>query len=300
MGAYITGTLLGTIFNGLMASMLDKTGLFHPYALGMAAGTGSASMMSAALAPVVAAHPEMAGQIEADQRRWHVHVPVRGYPCHQLAVQSSETREKTCQGCEIRGGLYTMEKTSMMETWITRGKVLLFSGVFAAIANYISSSKTGAPVTPLEAVPGLAMMLFCVVVGCILDDTLRKFKINLPSILYISAISMLLSIPGFSPIAEYFCAELNKMNLMSLCTPILAYAGISIGKDLDEFKKQGFHRYLCWFRTDRTGCSDDDRRYLIEYSFSKKSGCNCSRFFYTPVPSKIPILLVGLYFPHRL
>lgn len=29
------------------------------------------------------------------------------------------------------------------------------------------------------------------------------------------------------------------MNLMSLCTPILAYAGISIGKDLDEFKKQG-------------------------------------------------------------
>ena len=64
MGAYITGTLLGTIFNGLMASMLDKTGLFHPYALGMAAGTGSASMMSAALAPVVAAHPEMAGQIE--------------------------------------------------------------------------------------------------------------------------------------------------------------------------------------------------------------------------------------------
>ena len=65
MGAYITGTLLGTIFNGLMAGVLDKTGLFHPYALGMAAGTGSASMMSAALAPVVAAHPEMAGQIEA-------------------------------------------------------------------------------------------------------------------------------------------------------------------------------------------------------------------------------------------
>jgi len=26
---------------------------------------------------------------------------------------------------------------------------------------------------------------------------------------------------------------------MALCTPILAYAGIAIGKDLDEFKKQG-------------------------------------------------------------
>ena len=26
---------------------------------------------------------------------------------------------------------------------------------------------------------------------------------------------------------------------MALCTPILAYAGIAIGKDLDDFKKQG-------------------------------------------------------------
>ena len=72
----------------------------------------------------------------------------------------------------------------MMETWITRGKVPLFSGVFAAIANYISSSKTGGSCYPLSRrFPAWTMMLFCVVVGCILDDTLRKFKINLPSIL---------------------------------------------------------------------------------------------------------------------
>lgn len=65
MGGYITGTLLGTVFNGLMASLLASSGLFHPYALGMAAGTGSASMMSAALAPVVSAFPEMATQIQS-------------------------------------------------------------------------------------------------------------------------------------------------------------------------------------------------------------------------------------------
>lgn len=65
MGAYITGTLIGTIFNGIMASLCVASGLFHPFSLGMAAGTGSASMMTAALGPVVDAFPQMADQITA-------------------------------------------------------------------------------------------------------------------------------------------------------------------------------------------------------------------------------------------
>lgn len=64
MGGYITGTLLGAIFNSIMASVCVAIGCFHPYALGMAAGTGSASMMAAALGPVVDAFPEMADQIK--------------------------------------------------------------------------------------------------------------------------------------------------------------------------------------------------------------------------------------------
>jgi Ca2+/H+ antiporter len=35
-------------------------------------------------------------------------------------------------------------------------------------------------------------------------------------------------------------AAIAKVNFMSLTTPILAYAGISIGKDLDMFKKAGW------------------------------------------------------------
>ncbi len=65
MGGYITGTVLGTVFNGLLVSLLISLGVFHPFALAMAAGTGSASMMSAALAPIVEAFPEMAAEITA-------------------------------------------------------------------------------------------------------------------------------------------------------------------------------------------------------------------------------------------
>lgn len=65
MGAYITGTVLGTLFYGIMVSILAPTGLFHPYALAMACGTGSASMMSASLAAVVDAFPAMETELTA-------------------------------------------------------------------------------------------------------------------------------------------------------------------------------------------------------------------------------------------
>lgn len=65
MGGYITGTVLGTLFYGILVSFLCSLNVFHPYALGMACGTGSASMMSASLASVVSAYPEMTEQITA-------------------------------------------------------------------------------------------------------------------------------------------------------------------------------------------------------------------------------------------
>ena len=65
MGGYIVGTLFGTIICGLMSSALANTGWFHPYSLAMACGTGSASMMSANVAPLMDMWPEMEDQIFA-------------------------------------------------------------------------------------------------------------------------------------------------------------------------------------------------------------------------------------------
>ncbi len=65
MGVYISGTVFGTIFFGLMASVAAALNLFHPYALAMASGVGSASMMTASVASLTAAYPEMGGQLAA-------------------------------------------------------------------------------------------------------------------------------------------------------------------------------------------------------------------------------------------
>ena len=65
MGGYITGTVLGTIFSGLLASLVCGLGIFHPYALAMGAGVGSASMMSVNMAATIEVFPEMQLEIEA-------------------------------------------------------------------------------------------------------------------------------------------------------------------------------------------------------------------------------------------
>ena len=65
MGAYVTGTVLGTVFYGILASIFVGLKVFHPYSLAMAAGMGSASMLTAALAPLVEAFPDMAEEIQA-------------------------------------------------------------------------------------------------------------------------------------------------------------------------------------------------------------------------------------------
>ena len=65
LGAYITGTVLGTMFFGILPSLLCSIGIFHPFALAMACGTGSSSMMSAGLASIVSFYPDLEAELSS-------------------------------------------------------------------------------------------------------------------------------------------------------------------------------------------------------------------------------------------
>ena len=43
--------------------------------------------------------------------------------------------------------------------WFKRIKCLVLVCIFASIGNFISTSKAGNPVTPIEAIPGLVLLL---------------------------------------------------------------------------------------------------------------------------------------------
>jgi hypothetical protein len=65
MGGYVTGTILGTLFVGIITSLLSSLHVFHPYALAMACGSGSTSMMMAGIASVIEYYPDYANEITA-------------------------------------------------------------------------------------------------------------------------------------------------------------------------------------------------------------------------------------------
>ena len=60
---YIVGSIIGTVFLGVFVSLIASFNLFHPYALGMACGVGSGSMMAAGAATLGEMYPEFAEDI---------------------------------------------------------------------------------------------------------------------------------------------------------------------------------------------------------------------------------------------
>ena len=104
-------------------------------------------------------------------------------------------------------------------------------GIIALIGNWI-----GFGVSPIEALPGMVIIIIISILGLIIDKVL---PFHLPIVVWVSIIAILITSPIF-PGNTYFAEETAKVNFMALATPILAYAGLSFGKDIQEFKKLGW------------------------------------------------------------
>ncbi|WP_077622473.1 DUF3100 domain-containing protein [Sediminibacillus massiliensis] len=63
LSVYIIGGLIGTVYIGILATLVASTGLFHPYALGMASGVGAGIMMASATASLASMYPAYSDDI---------------------------------------------------------------------------------------------------------------------------------------------------------------------------------------------------------------------------------------------
>ena len=88
-----------------------------------------------------------------------------------------------------------------------------------------------------EAIPGL-LVLLGIIAGGVFIYHIIPWK-GLPAVAYIVTLGCIVTIPGF-PGAEQLTAWVSKINFVGLCTPILAYAGLAVGKDIGILKKQGW------------------------------------------------------------
>ncbi len=77
----------------------------------------------------------------------------------------------------------------------------------------------------------------------------RLLPKHISSIVWASAIGIILSLP-FLPTADYILQFVNTVDLSAIVTVYLAYVGISIGRDWDQFKKLGW-RGACYYSPER-------------------------------------------------
>jgi len=114
--------------------------------------------------------------------------------------------------------------------WLDQIKVMTGICLLVMVGNWV-----GFGVDPLQAVPGMLWLGLMVLAGI---ATSKVCPVKVPPVAVIAIYGVLLTMPSF-PLASHINHHVAQVNFLALTTPILAYVGISIGKDLDAFRKLG-------------------------------------------------------------
>lgn len=113
--------------------------------------------------------------------------------------------------------------------------VLTIVGMMSLVANYVGPNNGF-----IESLPGMIILILIAAGGIALS---KIVPVKIPAVAYVVTLGCILTypdVPGSGTINLY----MQKVNFIALCTPILAYAGIAIGKDIDVFKRAGWRIVL--------------------------------------------------------
>ncbi len=104
-------------------------------------------------------------------------------------------------------------------------------GFMSLISNVVGTKHAF-----VDAIPGMIVLVAIAIAGIGLGKVLPG---KIPAVAYVVTLGCILTFPGV-PTAEFINEAVKKVGFLQLCTPILAYAGIAIGKDLDIFVTEGW------------------------------------------------------------
>lgn len=113
--------------------------------------------------------------------------------------------------------------------------VIVVTAFLTLVGNFIATK-----VSPIEAFPGILILSLLAILGIFCSKVL---PIKIPAVAYIVTLSTILTVPGV-PYAEVISSYTAKVNFLALCTPILAYAGVYTGKNIDSLKKTGWRIFV--------------------------------------------------------
>lgn len=239
MGVYVMGTLFGAIYFSIMAGVVASWNLFDVRALAMACGVGSGSMMgacSAALSEILPEHKEdiVAFAASSNLLTYATGLFVSIFIALPFAewlfnVSSKLRKTQSASFATEEIGTADNDEVSISLAQLITG--LVFICTLLLIVNWV-----GTKTSPIEALPGMAILFVCCLIGIFVK---KIVPIGVPNIAWISIVAIFIALP-FMPMADYVIAETDKLGLLPLITPALAYAGMAISKsEISLFKQSG-------------------------------------------------------------
>ncbi len=248
---YVIGTIIGTVFISLITSLATALPL-HPYALAMASGVGSASMNAAAIAPLLSICPGyMSDEILAfsglsnllsfcfgiyltifvalplTERLYRWLEPIIGRKTSASIEPDSYKDEESMKNHKLDKHIDKLSPKRLMD-WVI---LLLIFSFLVTCGNYIA---TGASF--VNSFIGMLILSAMAYLSFILE---RISPHNISSIIWVSFIGIILALP-MVPTSQYIVPFVKCIDLTAIVTVYLAYVGISIGRDWDQFKKLGW------------------------------------------------------------
>jgi len=108
-------------------------------------------------------------------------------------------------------------------------KLLILTGIIILIGQRIGFGNE-----VVASIPGMIIVIIISQAALILKAMFPKVK--LPTFAYATIIPFLLSMP-FMPTAEWILSTTGNVQFLGTTTPILAFAGLSVGSKLGVLKK---------------------------------------------------------------
>lgn len=243
LAEYLTGTVFGAVFIALFAGFVTSLGIFDPLALAMGAGVGSGSLMAAASGAIAAQQtPEVAKDVAAFAAASNLITTTIGtyftlflsLPFTVWAYGVLEPILGRFAKVDTTGAASVSTSGHAATTFSLPALVLIWvvAGTIALFGNAVTY-KT--PVS-LDVVVGLGLILVPVAVGHVVY-VLTKGVV--PAVVWVSIVAMAMTYPTM-PFAPEVSAYTAKINFVALATPLLAFAGLSIAKDLPAFRALGW------------------------------------------------------------
>lgn len=123
----------------------------------------------------------------------------------------------------------------MLSRTINQSKMMLVIGMMILAGQRIAHIISDKPIVPVsQAIPGILAILLV----CILSLKIKELLPNLkfPAFAWATLMALILSMP-FMPTAKVFLQYTNNVDFLATTTPILAFAGISVGNKIEQLKK---------------------------------------------------------------